>query len=139
MKLVKNRLLVQATTALIAAGVISTSSCAPPSASERTRIGSSPAINVRDLTRRLEENIAVHDGFLFVRDPSMPDLDLAILPANSPWILHCGVGIWLAFGDGSDEGASGVGVALATTVVNKTTCDALGLRLAKIITRLVSP
>ena len=95
------------------------------------------ALAIRELERRLAASVSVHDGFMLVRDPSIGDLDLAIMPTNTPWILHCGAGIWLAFAGGGDEGDSGVTVSLSEAIIDKATCDSIGPRLAGDVERLL--
>ncbi len=90
-----------------------------------------------EIEQRLAKSIMVRDGLLIVRDPIMTNLDLAIMPVNAPWILHCGIGISLGFAGGSDEGGGGITIELTRAVVDKTICESLAPRLAARVERLL--
>ncbi len=90
-----------------------------------------------EIEQRLAKNITVREGLLIVRDPIMANLDLAIMPVNAPWILHCGIGISLGFAGGSDEGGGGVTIELTSVLVDKTVCESLAPRLATQVERLL--
>lgn len=60
-----------------------------------------------EFERRLAGSISVRGGLLFLRDPILKDLDLAVMPANAFWVLHCGIGFTIAFGGGGTAGSDG--------------------------------
>ena len=93
------------------------------------------AILVRDahgaeaeLARRLAAAIDVRDGFLIVRDPLIADIDMAIMPKTTPWVAHCGMGFFIAFG--SETRSAAVELALTDADIDQKTCAVLAARMA---------
>ena len=114
-----------------------------------------------EFERRLTNSIAVRDSLLLVRDPSMKDLDLAVMPANAFWVLHCGIGFTIDFGGGGEvsDGAemealdengandvtsalsrgtsSGAEINLSFATIDAKTCDALAPDISANIQRIL--
>jgi hypothetical protein len=95
-----------------------------------------------ELERRLMASIQVQDGLLLVRDPVLGGFgELYVLPANSSWVLSCGIaGLSVVFGNSvSGASVSGESTSLGNDIelrlvlasIDKKDCANLGLRLGK--------
>ena len=84
-----------------------------------------------ELAKRLVEAISVRDGILGVQSRS----DSYFLPANSPWVIKCGGGLSIVFGNSISGDQSGtendIQVYLLSTYIDSEICSRIGPRLAK--------
>src|SRR5262245_1604044 len=97
-----------------------------------------PMLAAQELEKRLDESVKVSDGLVFVRDPVVGSASLSflsVLPATTPWVLSCGIGVSVVFGSAvSGEGeniSNDVNVILSTDLVENHVCDAVGSKLGK--------
>src|SRR5690242_9030554 len=51
-----------------------------------------------ELIRRFDKSVKVVDGIAIVRDPLMGQLSASLVPANTPWVMTCGIGTSVVFG-----------------------------------------
>jgi hypothetical protein len=88
-----------------------------------------------ELERRLMASIRVQDGLLLVNDPVIGHLVSYVMPANSPWVLSCGIGLSVVFGNSVSGERSSVGndveVRLTQEIVAQKDCAVLGPRLGR--------
>ena len=89
-----------------------------------------------ELERRLAASIQFKDGMLIVRDPSMGKWFTHIMPANSPWVIGCGVtGISVTLGNGISGSAgtvtNDVELNLVYTKIEDQDCAEIGVRLGR--------
>ena len=126
--------------------LVATTACRPadiagkPTAAEKLaadqQLLKDPAQSERELKRRLASVMQVQDGFLFLHDPILGDLDIAVMPTSAFWVLHCGiVGIWIDFGGvrGGDEDSAGMFITLTEAHVDEKACARLAPALAQAI------
>jgi hypothetical protein len=88
-----------------------------------------------ELERRLLKSVSIQDGLVIVHDPLMAELFTYVLPTNSPWMISCGVGLTVTFGNavsGDQESTDNeVKLHLATTFLPSDACAVLAPQLGK--------
>jgi hypothetical protein len=88
-----------------------------------------------EIARRLIKSVSVQDGLVIVRDPLTAGFFTYVLPASSPWIVSCGVGLSVIFGSAVSGDGSSVGneveVRLVTAPVDQNACAVLAPQLGK--------
>src|SRR5205814_5378733 len=96
---------------------------------------------IPELKRRLRQSVKVQGELVFVDSPfgmgtlvgSVDALDQYILPASTPWMLSCGMGMTLVFGPAISGDASRVSndvrVALTLEPIDKGACASFGLAI----------
>jgi hypothetical protein len=90
----------------------------------------------------LRAAVSMRDGLIVIQSPL--SLEMAILPASTPWVVICGVfGISVHFGSAVAEHDSSVAVAdmlnvpLVFVTIPKETCAELGPALGKEIQTII--
>jgi hypothetical protein len=94
-----------------------------------------------ELEQRLMKSVTVQDGLLLVRDPLMGQFESYVLPANSPWIISCGIGLSVTFGTAVSGDGSSVGneveIHLARPMIKQEACAVLAPSLGKRLLAMV--
>lgn len=107
------------------------------------KIMKDPLYAIPELKKRLRESLRVEDGLMLINSPfgmgnllgSVPFAGQFVLPASTPWVLSCGMGMSVDFGssfrgDGSQV-SNEVEIALTLASIDKNGCDTLGLAIGK--------
>jgi hypothetical protein len=85
-----------------------------------------------ELEKRLMAGIRIQDGLIIVQEPP---IGFYVLPANSPWMLSCGIGISVVFGSSVNGDSTSVGneveLHLARSFISQKDCGVIGPRLGK--------
>ena len=109
-----------------------------------------PARALAELRRRLRATVTFQDELIVVNSPfgmgawagSMPFLSLHVAPTSTPWVLSCGLGMTVTFGNSfSGEGSrvSGdVQVTLTMAAIDKSGCETLGPAVGKEIRAILA-
>lgn len=109
-----------------------------------------PSRAIPELTRRLRQSLKSQDGLIIVDSPfgmgtllgSADSLDYFILPSNTPWVLSCGMGMTVIFGNSISGDTSSiendVRVALTLAQIDKSGCNTLGLAIGKEILAILA-
>jgi hypothetical protein len=98
-------------------------------------LSTDPTLAEAELEKRLDASVKVSEGLVIVHDPFLGSLGSSILPATSPWVLTCGIGVSVILGSAisGDEGTVGndVEVMLSSDVLEQNICDVVGPTLGK--------
>jgi hypothetical protein len=112
---------------------------------EEKRLLSDPSRATAELIKRLRASVKMHDGLLTV-DPlaafGVDGFALFVLPPNSPWLVQCGGGIEVVFGNSAsgtgEEVDNDVKVTLARASILKQRCEMLGPAIGKEIQAIIN-
>jgi hypothetical protein len=95
---------------------------------------------IPELIRRVRASVKMRDSLIMVEAPLTPSL--SVLPATSPWLVNCGIGITAVFGNsvsgGSDSVDDDVKVWLAYVPVSKQDCETYATTVGKEIQTIIS-
>jgi hypothetical protein len=119
----------------------------PPKSKEKTALDSDRlllkdvAVAGQEFERRLVASVRHQDGLLLVSDPVMGRIQSYVLPANTPWVIACGIGLSVVLGssvsgDGSSAG-NDVQVHLTYGMIDQKDCAVLGPRLGQRLKSIV--
>jgi hypothetical protein len=110
---------------------------------QETKLLANPATAIPELLRRLRAAVSMRDGLIVIQSP-LSLLQTAILPASTPWVVVCGVGISVHFGSAVAEHDGSVAVAdvlnvplVFGVIVPKETCAELGPAVGKEIQTII--
>lgn len=93
------------------------------------------AVDEPELERRLRGHVSVRDGLLILHGPFRDQRDTYVLPANSSWVISCGLGVTAYFGsavtgmDGETDNV--VRLELFWGYIPRATCDSFAPALGK--------